>query len=209
MRDEHDGEAAARPDRQQLALQLLAGERIERAERLVHQQDAGIVGKHARNGDALLHAAGELVGIAAGGALKADESHEFVRDLVDLPPRQPALARAEADVLAHGEPGEQRVILEHHAAIAARTGDAPPIHQDLAGGRLLEPRDDAQHGRLAAAGGADQAHELALCDGRINAAERLDLAIARGEALGDATQRYVRPHYLTHDAAGSIATADC
>ena len=95
------------------------------------------------------------------------------------------------------------------AAIAARTGDAPPIHQDLAGGRLLEPRDDAQHGRLAAAGGADQAHELALCDGRINAAERLDLAIARGEALGDATQRYVRPYYLTHDAAGSIATADC
>ena len=37
--------------------------------------------------------------------------------------RHCVLAQAEADVLAHGEPRKQRVALEHHAAIGARTRD--------------------------------------------------------------------------------------
>ena len=39
------------------------GLRVERAERLVHQQDARPVGERARDRDALLHAAGQLLGI--------------------------------------------------------------------------------------------------------------------------------------------------
>ena len=80
MGDEDDGHAGARPDLQQLALQLLAGERVERTKRLVHQQDVGVVGKHARDRHALLHAARELARIAVGEALEADQLDELVGD---------------------------------------------------------------------------------------------------------------------------------
>ena len=50
-----------------------AGVRIERAERLVHQQDARAVGQRARDRDALLHAAGQLLGIEV---LVAREMHQ-------------------------------------------------------------------------------------------------------------------------------------
>ena len=51
--------------RQQLVLQLAPDQRIERRERLVHQQDVRIGGKGTRESDALLHAAGELAAYSA------------------------------------------------------------------------------------------------------------------------------------------------
>jgi hypothetical protein len=45
---------------------------VERAERLVEQQDLGIVGERARDGRALLHAAGEHLRIVM---LEAFEAH--------------------------------------------------------------------------------------------------------------------------------------
>ena len=89
MGHEDDGHAGARPDLQELALQLLARERVERAERLVHQQDVGIVGEHARDRDALLHAARQLARVAVGEALEPDQPHELVGDGVDLAARRP------------------------------------------------------------------------------------------------------------------------
>ena len=76
--------------------------------------------------------------------------------------RQAALAQAEADVLEHRQPGEERVALEHHAAVGARAFDAPAVEQHLAGGRLVEPGDDAQQRALAAARGAEDGDEVVL-----------------------------------------------
>ena len=45
---------------QQLFLHHLARHRVERGERLVHQQDFGVGGEQARDRDALLHAARQL-----------------------------------------------------------------------------------------------------------------------------------------------------
>jgi hypothetical protein len=42
MRNEDDGHVGARQDLKQLGLQLLARERVERAEGLVHEQDAPV-----------------------------------------------------------------------------------------------------------------------------------------------------------------------
>ena len=193
---------------QQLALELLARERVERAERLIHQEDIGVVCQHAGNGDPLLHAARKLVGITAGGALEPDELHELVGNALNLAARQPALARAETDVLANGHPGKQRVVLKHHAAVAARTGDPLGVHQNLAGGRLLEPGDDAQHSRLAAARGADQTDELTLLDCHIDAGERFDFAIAHCKPLAHAPEHDVMS-CLMHGAGDSIAGGDC
>src|SRR5438309_1935055 len=62
VRDEDDGLAGALPQARQLFLHRLARLRVERAEGLVHQQHFGIEGEHARERDALLHAAGKLGG---------------------------------------------------------------------------------------------------------------------------------------------------
>ena len=48
------------PDREQLEVEPLARHLVERAERLVHQQEGGLERERARDRDALLHAAGEL-----------------------------------------------------------------------------------------------------------------------------------------------------
>ena len=48
------------------------------------------------------------------------------------------------------------------------------VEQDLAGGGLLEPGEAAGEGALAAAGLADQRHDLALPDGRGHVVEGAD-----------------------------------
>src|SRR6478752_7134911 len=60
---EQDGLFRFFPDAQQLEVHFLARERVERAERLVHQDQLGIVNESARDRRALLHAAGEFVGV--------------------------------------------------------------------------------------------------------------------------------------------------
>ena len=74
--DEDDGAALASravlaPDAQQLVLQDEARLRVERGERLVHQQHLGLVGHQPRERDALPHAARQLVRILALGARRA------------------------------------------------------------------------------------------------------------------------------------------
>ena len=63
---------------EQLLLQDFARLRVERGERLVHQQDRRIHRERAHQADALLHAAGELIGIVLLEAGEPDEL-EIVR----------------------------------------------------------------------------------------------------------------------------------
>ena len=67
------------------------------------------------------------------------------------------------DVGAHGEPREQRRLLEHE-------GDAAP-GVDGAGRRLVEPGDEVEQRALAAARRADEADELAGLDLEVDAVE--------------------------------------
>ena len=71
---------------------------------------------------------------------------------------------AERHVLGDRPPREQRVALEHDAAIGPRSDDEGAVDPHLAGRRLVEPGDDVEQRRLAAARGAEQAHELAVGD---------------------------------------------
>ena len=159
-----DRHAGARPDLQQLVLQLLARERVERAERLVHQQDVGLVREHARDRDALLHAARKL---ATGSGRRSARGRPCCTNSsvisLHLAAASPLWRGPNAMFSPHGQPGKQRVVLEHHAAVAARAGDRVVVDATLARRWLLEAGDDAQQRRLAAARGADQADELALC----------------------------------------------
>ena len=77
------------------------------------------------------------------------------------------------DVLAHGQGGIERIELEHHRDVAllgpkivhALSGD-----DDVAGARSLEPGDDAQGRRLAAARRTQKTDDLARRDGQVDVA---------------------------------------
>src|SRR5258708_5009776 len=69
VRHEHDGLAALAMDARDLRLQRVAGDRIERAERLVHEQDIGIRRERAGDADPLLLTDQALRRIFAPGAL--------------------------------------------------------------------------------------------------------------------------------------------
>ena len=60
------------PQLEDQLLLLLARERVERAERLVHQHHFGIARERAREADALLHAAGDLIDRSVRELLEAD-----------------------------------------------------------------------------------------------------------------------------------------
>ena len=183
MGHEHHRQPGALPQLQQLLLQALARHGVQRAERLVHQDHLGVVGQHARDRHALLHPARQLMRIGIGELRQADHLHEAVRGGKHLSAGQPARLGPERDIAPHRQPGEERVVLEHHAAIGAGAGDVGVPHAHVALRRHLEPADQAQQGGLATSRGADQTDELTFADGQRRVAQRLDLAGVGAERL--------------------------
>ena len=74
--DEEHRLAVGDPDALQLEVHALARQRVERAERLVHQQHARIVNEAPGDADALLHAAGQLGRIFASRSREPDQGEQ-------------------------------------------------------------------------------------------------------------------------------------
>ena len=133
MGDEHDRLLHLLVQADQLGLQALARMGVERAERLVHEQQVGIDRERAGQPDALAHAAGELVGPARLGARKADQ--------LEIAPRDPlALRRAHAlglepelDIGERAAPGQELGVLEHHGALVIAAEHRPARGFEQAG----------------------------------------------------------------------------
>ena len=82
--DEDDRLAQLGLEAQELVLQALAVDRVDRAERLVHQHQRRVGGEGAGDADALALAAGELRGIAvADRRRQADELEQLVDAVAD------------------------------------------------------------------------------------------------------------------------------
>ena len=132
MRHEDDRAALAKPDALQLEVQLVARERIERAERFVHQKKVWCARQCAGDCRPLTHAAGEL---ARPGALESgdsDEAAEFARLAEPLGFRQPAKAQRQRNVALDREPGKQVRVLKHDAELLERVGIAAVVPPQLA-----------------------------------------------------------------------------
>ena len=124
--------------------------------------------------DALAFAAGELRGAARFLAGEADEFEGFAHAAVDI--GGAVALEAELDVVARGEMREEGVVLEYGADVALvglASVDDFAVEQDVAGGGFFESGDQAEGGRLAAAGGAEQGEETAARDGKRDSADRL------------------------------------
>ena len=169
----HEGEADLVLDRLELELHLAAQLEVERAERLVEQQQGRPVDDRAGERDALLLATGELRGAAAGEVVELDQAQRLVglrRRIFDLAP-----AQAEGDVFEDRHVREQRVALEHRvhrALVRLLVGDVLAADQDAAGRRLLEPGHQAQRRGLAAAGRAEQGEERPGRDHQVQVFDR-------------------------------------
>src|SRR5690625_252846 len=115
--DEEDGLVPLAGDGEQVVLQLLTGQGVQRPEGLVHEDDAGVVGQHAGDLGALLHPAGQLVGPvlaeagqphplqllgAAGGALAGGHALELQPQLDVLAHRQPRAGAGAREAAATG-----------------------------------------------------------------------------------------------------------
>src|SRR3984885_15541303 len=120
--------AGLEPDPQQFILHHLARLRIERAEGLVEQQNGGITGQRSRNRDALLHAAGEFAWESVLKAFQADHANQAIGNARALLRRKWTALKTIENVVAHREPGKQRIFLKHHAAIGAGPGNRLAIN---------------------------------------------------------------------------------
>ena len=184
VRDVHEREADLRLDALELELHLAAQLEVERAERLVEQQQRGPVHQRPGQRDPLLLAAGELRGLAVGEVAELDQV-EAVGD----PAGDVVGARAlepERHVLPHGEVREQRVALEHRvdrALVRPRARHVPAADRHGAGGRLLEAGHHPQRRRLAAAGRAEQGEERPRRDREREVVHRDERAELLGHAL--------------------------
>ena len=139
----------------------------------------------ARDGHALLLAAGDLVGIAVGLFLKADKLEHIGDALFDLARRCAYGAHGKAQILVNRLLLDQAEILKDDADCAAQQRDLPlgnvrqaeAVDSDLPlGGRDLagEQLDDS---RFSAAAGTDKKDELPILDAQRDAPQRLRPAV--------------------------------
>ena len=143
---------------------------VKRPERLVEQQHFGIAHEGAHDLDPPLLAPGQRFGKLIVDALEPDPAHQLaclVRRFRHL--RLAALYRPGSDVPQHRLPREQRTMLKDDHPVGAgkqllsRRSEKLAIHVDCAGGKLIEPGDGVQQGRLSA---SRRPHDHAELTGR-------------------------------------------
>ena len=139
--DEGDGLAEARGKRAELALQFGARDGIERAERLVHEQDGRIAGEGARDADALTLASRELARVASGefAGVEADEEEHLADSLADALLGPALEARDQRNVALDRPVREKADVLDDVTDAAAQADGVPggliaAVNENLAGG---------------------------------------------------------------------------
>src|SRR3984957_4123847 len=192
----HDGHLQIAPEWFDQGVHLRRGTGIERAERLVEQQDARPARQRLRDRKPLLHAAGQRARIFVAMLREPNALDHGFAFFDRLPPggaeqsrRQRALLEFVADqhVAEHGEMRKHRIALEHDAAVGAGFGWkrlAIEQHLSLRGPFLAE--DQAQESALAGAGGSDHRKKGAGRDLYVDALQHdlrtvFDPDIAKGQ----------------------------
>ena len=146
----------------------------------VEQEDLGIADDGPSHGHALALAAGELIGLLVELARQAEDLRRRQHLLMDDVRVFLAQRQGEGHVFIDGHVAVQGVVLENHrhvAILGRGLGDVLAVEQELAAGDILQSRDHAQGGGLAAAGGADQDDQLAVPDVKVEVEDRLHVVV--------------------------------
>ena len=199
MGDHQGGAAAAHLF--QRALDLLLGAGVERAGRLVEQQDLRVLQDGARDRHPLLLAARQLQAAFADRRLVAQRQRHD--EIVDA--RQPgglldflagASGPAVADVV-EDRVVEQHGVLRHHAdrraqAVLRDVADVLAVDPYAAARHVVEAEQDARHRRLAGAARADDRHGIARRDAEADSC-RIGRASRNGSRRGRTRSRRRSP----------------
>ena len=111
------------PQLQQFTAQVLGGQHVEGAEWLIHKQDFGLNHQRAGKADALLHAAGELLGICAFKTIEANSIQHAHAALAIFIRVNAAGLQRRLHIFKHGKPGEEREALKDDGDVDLRLGD--------------------------------------------------------------------------------------
>ena len=96
--DEQDGQVPLGGDPVELVVQHVPGHRVERAERLVHQQHVRVLGERAGQRDPLPHAAGQLVRALGAEPAEPHDVEQLAGPLAALGAADAAGAQRQLDV---------------------------------------------------------------------------------------------------------------
>src|SRR5262249_57670401 len=107
------------------------------------QEDLGVDGEGAGEIDALAHAARELARMVVLESLEADELQKLHRALPFGRADSPGDLAPDDRVGEHRAPRQKIVVLEHEAAVAARTAHGASVERDLAPAGRFQARPDA------------------------------------------------------------------
>ena len=172
VRHEEDGLAFALPDAREVRAHLQARDEVQRAKRFVHVDDVRVGGERAGDFDPLLHAAGQFARIGPLEAAQADHL-DVVRDNPG-PLGVRLLEQAEPDVVLHGEPRKDAVLLKDENAPRVRAVDGLAFDHDVPARGREEAGQDVQQRRFATARRADDDDELAFAHLEVHAFEHVD-----------------------------------
>jgi len=149
------GETMLLPEAFDQLLHLDAGQRIQRAQRLIEQQQTRLMNQRTRQGHTLLLATGQGRRPLIRTLGQADRFERFQRL------GTPVALEAEADVVDDLFPRQQTRFLEHQPRVFDRLAKRRGAGQQLTAAGLVEARQQAQQGTFAAATAADHGNELA------------------------------------------------
>src|SRR5882757_6032272 len=164
MRDHDERHAETLLDIDELELRILPQLPVECRERLIEQQQFWPLHQRTRKRYALTLAARELMRLARQERAHLDDLENLAHPPLDLLPAELLLLEPKGHVLLDGHVWKQRVRLEHHvdAPLVRRDGaHVLAVDVDLPGRRRFEAREHSQQGRLAGAGPAEEAEDLA------------------------------------------------
>ncbi len=175
--DEGHAELVLKAD--ELELSVLPQFFVQGAQWLVEQQQFGALHQRARQGHALLLAAGELMRLAFAETAELDEFQHGRHPFGDLRLWHAVLLQAECDVLLHGHVRKQGVRLEHHVDRTFIRGHARhvlAVDEDAAGTGGLETAQHPQQCGLTAPGRAEKTEYFTFVDLQRDVVDRIEIA---------------------------------
>ena len=203
--------AIVAPAAVQLLQQLhhrLAVLRVEVSGRLVGEQDGGLPGHRAGDGDALLLAARELAGQVPGAVRHPDAFERRFDPLPALGRLHAAVGERQLDVLEDRQVANQVEALEDEPDLAVARAralgrrevrDGLAVEHVGAAGRRVEQAEDRQQRGLPAPGRPRDGEVLAVPDLEVDARERVRLHFIRVENLGDALEPEQHVVWCVHE----------
>ncbi len=150
-------------DADELLLQALARDAVDRAKGLVHQKDRRVRSERSRETHALALAAGQLMRIPASIFVwvEPNQLEELVHPTFDASAIPVPKARHSGDVVANRHVGEQACVLDDVAHLqpqlwGVHSAGVFAVDEDPAAVRIDEPIDHPKRRRLAATRWADE-----------------------------------------------------